>query len=147
MLEAVYSSLQNSALIQPVALQTSSSESLAANPDRVQKAASTGSAPFVSPFIFVDAANEQIVLQIRNSETGVAINQSASQDYVQPKQTTKSEVVFEAQQKIDAPPPAPTQTQTAQVQNTAIPAQQSAAFASASASGQQLESAGVSIFA
>jgi hypothetical protein len=148
MLEAVNSTLQNAAILKPIAAQNSSTESLAANPQRVQRSAS---APFVSPFIFVDSANEQVVLQIRNNETGDALNQFPSQAYARPEgtpeQTAPSVVALEAQAAIE------TQTAAAAAQSAPPPAQQaptqqqSAAFASASVSGSPLQSAGVSVFA
>ena len=148
MLEAVNSTLQSAQALKPVVAQMSTSESLSANPDRVQRSAS---APFLSPFIFVDSANEQVVLQIRNNETGDAISQFPSGRYARPEDTPKgvqpSQVALQAQAEIEAQSssqsaPAP-QPQQQQVQTQ----QQAAAFQTAAASGSPLQSAGVSIFA
>lgn len=145
MLEAVNSTLQSTQALKPITAQTSTSESLSANPGRVQKSAS---APFVSPFIFVDSANEQVVLQIRNNETGDAISQFPSGRYARPEDAPQdvqpSQVALQAQAKIESqssPQPAPQVQQQVQTQ------QQAAAFQTAAASGSPLQSAGVSIFA
>lgn len=149
MIEAVNSTLQNAAITRPVASQSSTTESLTANPQKVQK---TTSAPFVSPFIFVDSANEQVVLQIRNGETGDAISQYPSQqlDVTVPKPEAQvsqpSFVAVEAQAAVQAQQSAP-DLQSAQQRQEPIQGSQAAAFASASASGTQLETAGVSVFA
>lgn len=150
MLEAVNSTLQSAQVLKPIVAQTSTSESLSANPERVQKSTS---APFVSPFIFVDSANQQVVLQIRNNETGDAISQFPSGRYARPEDAPKdvqpSQVALQAQAEIEsqataqsAPAPQPQQP-APQVQTQ----QQAAAFQTAAASGSPLQSAGVSIFA
>lgn len=149
MLEAVNSTLQNAGFIKPVAEQNSASESLAANPQRVQRAAS--SAPYLSPYVFLDSSNEQVVLQIRNGETGDAISQYPSSTYTAPEveaqqqqtqESQPSQVALEAQAEIETESPQPTQQSP-----TPIQAQQLAAFQSASLSGSEPVNSGVSILA
>lgn len=67
MLEAVNSVIQASPIVRSSAEQVSTADSYAANPQRVQKIAQ---APYISPYIAVDEANNAVVLQIRDAQTG-----------------------------------------------------------------------------
>lgn len=156
MLEAVNSTLMNASFVKPIADQSSASESLAANPQREQRAAP--SAPYLSPYVFLDSSNEQVVLQIRNGETGDAISQFPSTTYQRPEETAQqqqevrpepSRVALQAQAEIETTQslPEPAQQQGASQSPTPIQAQQLAAFQNAAASGSQPESGSVALFA
>lgn len=157
MLEAVNSTLMNASFVKPIADQSSASESLAANPQRVQRAAP--SAPYLSPYVFLDSSNEQVILQIRNGETGDAISQYPSGMYQRPEEAAQqqqevrpepSKVALQAQDQIEKelPLPEPAQQQQEVTQSpTPIQAQQLTAFQNASASGGQPTSSGVTVFA
>lgn len=67
MLEAVNSVISNAHLVRPQAEQTSSTRSLAANPESVQVVAQ---APYVSPYIKIDVNYDTAVLAVRDRDTG-----------------------------------------------------------------------------
>lgn len=67
MLEAVHSVIQTNAVMRAAAEQVATSDSFAANPDRVQKVAQ---APYISPYIHFDTNHNTAVLALRDSETG-----------------------------------------------------------------------------
>lgn len=145
----------NASFVKPIADQSSASESLAGNPQRLQRAAS--SAPYLSPYVFLDSSNEQVILQIRNGETGDAISQYPSSMYDKPEaaiqqqqevQKQPSQVALQAQAEIETAQTAPPPVQQEQTGSpTPIQAQQLAAFQNASASGTQPASGGVTVFA
>ena len=73
MIEAVNSVLANASAARPVVAQQSTSNSLSANPDRVQQSAVK--TPYVSPYISIDRQYNRAVLQIRDSDTGDVVRQ------------------------------------------------------------------------
>lgn len=128
MLEAVNSVIQSAPVVRGNAEQISTSDSFAANPDRIQKAPQ---APFVSPYISVDSVNNAVVLQIRDGDTGDVKESFPSKTSLQAREqenrradreTTRSP--FSEVRSRQQSSPAPTQ-------------QQLAAFSQAASSGQQ----------
>jgi hypothetical protein len=80
MIEAVNSTLTNAQLLRGAAeAAASSTRSFAANPDRVQEAASAPQAPYVSPYIALDLNYDKAVLQIRDRDTGDVVRQFPSE--------------------------------------------------------------------
>lgn len=67
MLEAVNSVVSNATMLRGNAEQIAATRSFAANPDRVQE---VPTAPFLSPYVSLDAINDRAVLQLRDSNTG-----------------------------------------------------------------------------
>lgn len=90
MIEATNSVLANAQFVRGVADQTSAARSFAANPDRAQEVPSGPSAPYISPYIFVDVNYDKAVLQIRDSDTGDVLRQFPS------------ESALEARRKVDS---------------------------------------------
>ncbi len=128
MLEAVNSVLQSAPLVRGHSEQVSTTESFAANPDRVQKVAQ---APYVSPYIAVDKTAHKIVLQIRDPDTGAVLQTFPSESDLKARvqdetqraaRTVRSSAPQEPSQSTQGRAPAPT-------------AKQLAAFSSASKSG------------
>lgn len=73
MIEAVNSVLLNASASRQVVEQQSTARSGAANPTKVQEAATA--TPFVSPYISIDRGSNRAVLQIRDSDTGDVLSQ------------------------------------------------------------------------
>lgn len=78
MIEGVNSVLANAAIVRANAEQSSVVRSFAANPARVQEAASAPQAPYISPYIHLDVNYNKAVLQIRDSDTGDVLKQFPS---------------------------------------------------------------------
>ncbi len=157
MLEAVTSVLQTSQFVRPSAEQTSTVDSFAANPERVQRAAPQ--APYISPYIAVDVNYDKAVLQIRNSETGDVEGQFPTQAQLEAQARSAARRQVEAQQQNAASVAPQTQAQSAQSQQAERPQapagasasqgptpQQQAAFVAAAQAGNSNASA-VSLFA
>lgn len=120
MIEAVNSALQNASLLRASAEQTSTAESFAANPARVQKVAPRG--PSLS--IFVDVNYDTAVLQYRNVETRDVIDQIPSETLLQARardEARRAEVDRQAMQPRTETQAQPQQAQ-AQPEQSAIPA-------------------------
>ncbi len=143
MIEAVNSVLQTAPFVRSSTDQTSTADSFAANPERVQKAPQ---APYVSPYIYVDVNYDKAVVQLRNGDTGDVIDQFPSESTLQAR--ARQAASQAEQQKSAAPAPQPQQSQQSeapqqpsqqQVQqaqtDAAITAQQQAAFQNAAQSG------------
>ena len=73
MIESVNSVLSNAPAVRNVVEQQSSARSVAANPQKVQEAATN--TPYVSPYISLDRSSNRAVLQIRDSDTGDVLQQ------------------------------------------------------------------------
>ena len=158
MLEAVTSVLQTSQFVRPSAEQTSTVDSFAANPERVQRAAPQ--APYISPYIAVDVNYDKAVLQIRNSETGDVEGQFPTQAQLEAQARSAARRQVEAQQQNAASAAPQTQAQSAQSPQAERPQapptggsgsqgptpQQQAAFVAAAQAGNSNASA-VSLFA
>ena len=150
MIEAVYSTLQNAALLRASAEQSSNSDVFSANP-APQKIAR---APSMS--VYVDIDFDTAVLQFRNAETRDVIDQIPSETLLQAR--ARDEVrhaeaqAQQAQPRSEQPEPAPqqeaqtadtpapstpqTQTADAPAPRTSAPTQQQiAAFTSAANAG------------
>lgn len=154
MLEAVNSTLQAATYVRATAERVSSSDSVAANPERVQRSARP--APYLSPFIFVDSSNSQVVLQIRNNETGDAISQFPSQFFStsidrqsvqQPQQSSQPQGSAGVELYVQAQQAAQVQQQQQVAISTPVQSQQLAAFQTAAASGGAPAPNGVSVLA
>jgi len=173
MLEAVNSVLQTAPLVRAQAEQVSTTDSFAANPDRIQKAAPQ--APYISPFIHVDVNYDKAVLLIRDADTGDVLHQYPTESALRNKQSQQirqdasiqadaAETAAPAQaqqsQQVSAVPqqtaqltsqqaqaaaPAPTPVPQKQASNATAP--QFAAFAAAARSGGGGSSSSVTVFA
>lgn len=73
MIEAVNAVSSNAQMLRAVAEQTSSTQSFASNPTRVQSAAI--SAPYLSPHVDLNGGNSKPIFIVRDSATGDAIRQ------------------------------------------------------------------------
>ncbi len=126
MLEAVNSVIQSAPVVRGNAEQISTSDSFAANPDRIQKAPQ---APVVSPYISVDSVNNAVVLQIRDGDTGAVKETFPSRTSIQAREQENRRVSNETTRspftevRSKQSSPAPTQKQLA-------------AFSHAASSGQ-----------
>ncbi len=166
MIEAVNSVLQTAPFVRGNSDQTSNAESLAANPDRVQRAAPR--APYISPYVFVDVNFDRAVLQLRNGETGDVVDQFPSEQQLeaQARQQAARDAAREAAAAEVAAPQSQSQSAQAFVQQTApnnggveafaasngngggvVTPQQQAAFAAAAQSGSDGSSGGVTVLA
>ncbi len=74
MIEAVNSVLSKASANRQVTEQQSTLRSTAANPNRIQEAASAR-APYVSPAISIDRESNRAIIQIRDSDTGDVVRQ------------------------------------------------------------------------
>ncbi len=73
MIEAVNSVLSNASASRQIVEQQSTARSNAANPTKIQEAATT--TPYISPYISLDRSSNRAVLQIRDSDTGDVLRQ------------------------------------------------------------------------
>lgn len=165
MIEAVNSVLQNAQMVRASAVQMSTADSMAANPDQVQKVAAMPQAPYVSPYIHVDVNYNKAVLQLRNGETGDVEDQFPSQTALeaQARKMARQNVASAGEQRqtpiAEGRSAKPSSSQTFKVQNegaeaaaAAAPApgkstaQQQAAFAAATQAGNA-NAGNVSVFA
>lgn len=80
MIEGVKSSLVSSIINKNVILDNSTQNSMSANPEKIQKAAT---APYVSPYISIDKNHNKAVLQIRDSDTGTVLRQFPTENQLQ----------------------------------------------------------------
>lgn len=147
MIEAVNSVLQTAPFVRASNEQVSTVDSLAANPERVQRAPQAPQAPFVSPFIHVDVNLNKAVIQLRNGETGDVEDQFPSNAALEARARQAARQQAQSQQEAIAAPQSQEQSAQAFVQQTspdsgrsaestnAVTAQQQAAFAAAAQSG------------
>lgn len=77
MIEAVNAVVSNSTILRSIAEQTSTTQSLSANPSRVQAAAVT--APYLSPHVDYNGGNSKPIFVVRDSSTGETIKQFPSE--------------------------------------------------------------------
>jgi len=149
MIEAVNSVLQTAPFVRASNEQISTSDSLAANPDRIQKAPQ---APFISPFIHVDVNFDKAVIQLRNGDTGDVEDQFPSQASLEAqarsnaRRQVASENAPEPQESVrqssgNSEPSAPAPTNEA-----VITQQQQQAFQAAAQSGNS-NAGNVTLFA
>ena len=115
MIEAVNSVLSNASASRIVAEQQSASRNLAANPSKIQEAATT-KAPYVSPAISIDKSSNKAVIQIRDSDTGDVVQQYPTEGQLKAYRTAQE---FSERQKTD------TQNQVREA-NGAAPSQEAA---------------------
>lgn len=80
MIEAVTSLISNSQLLRSVAEQTSTTQTLTANPARVQTAAV--SAPYLSPHVDYNGGNSKPIFVVRDSSTGETLKQFPSEGQI-----------------------------------------------------------------
>ena len=143
MLEAVNSVLQSAPFVRASSEQTSTADSFAANPERVQRAAPQ--APFVSPYIHMDVNFDKAVIQLRNGDTGDVIDQFPSESSLEQRarQLARQQVSAETQAAAPKQPEErgaqefvrQASPDTGDSDAAAITAQQQAAFAAAARSG------------
>lgn len=112
MIEAVNSTLQASQVTRAVAEQTSTSESLNANPDGVQRIAR---APYISPAVDYNYDYNQAVLVLRDSDTGDVVEQI-------PSETRLAEQARTEAQSFNTEVAAPAQRPNATAEGTGSPA-------------------------
>ncbi len=158
MIEAISTAVQTAPLIRGNANQVSTSESIAANPERVQQVVQ---APFISPAIGFNTDYNKAVLQIRNGDTGEVIETIPADSRLEAQrraQVTEQERIETALVGEDAQFAVGPQTQEdsaqadAQIQQkqlneaAAVSVQQIAAFESAARSGNT-NAGTVSLFA
>ena len=149
MLEAVNSVLQSAPIVRVNAEQSSTLDSFAVNPDRVQK---VSQAPYLSPYFSIDAVDSQVVLQIRDPQTGKVLQSYPSETNLQtaPHNLVKDAPAFLPQTAASGADtavqaqsvPAQAQAQPQPVKTPAPAAPQIAALASAAYAGK---SSGASI--
>lgn len=77
MIEAVNAVVSNSQILRSISEQTSTTQSLSANPTRVQSAAI--SAPYLSPHVDYNGGNSKPIFVVRDSATGETIKQFPSE--------------------------------------------------------------------
>lgn len=94
MIEALNAVVSNSQLVRAVAEQTSSSNSFAANPTRVQSAAVT--APYLSPHVDLSGGSKPIFV-VRDLETGQHIRQFPTEAQIRAYQTAANQANARAQ--------------------------------------------------
>jgi len=98
MIEAVNSVLSNASVSRGVAEQQSASRSLASTPEVKKEAVK---APYVSPYISVDATYNKAVLQIRDSDTGDVVRQFPTEGQLKAYRTAQEFVDRAEQLKAD----------------------------------------------
>lgn len=103
MIEAVNSALANSVATRGEVVQASSTNSFAANPERIQAVAP---APYLTTKVRMDNDFDRAVLEFREAETGDVISQTPTEQQLQAyrKQTTDATIeVRDAQSAQQAP--------------------------------------------
>lgn len=77
MIEAVNAVISNSQVLRNMAEQTASTQSIAANPVRIQSAAIA--APYLSPHVDYNSGNSKPIFVVRDSSTGETLKQFPSE--------------------------------------------------------------------
>ncbi len=114
MIEAVNSVLSNASASRQIVEQQSTARSNAANPTKVQEAATT--TPYVSPYISLDRSSNRAVLQIRDSDTGDVLRQYPTKTQLRAYQNAQ-----EYSQRLErAETAGPTEAQGAQLTSQAV---------------------------
>ena len=98
MIEAATASVSNSQMIRSAVEQSSSAQTIAANPTRIQKAA-VSNAPYLSPYVRLSPGTKPILV-VRDSDTGTQVNQ-----YPTPAQIRAYQAAASSQAKIAASSP------------------------------------------
>ncbi len=162
MIEAVNSTIANAQILRQGAEQLSaSSVSVKAAPATVSAVADAPKAPYISPYISIDAKSNKAVLQIRNSDTGEVEQQFPTKSRL--AQLSQLQAKYENTQKVGISDSAPknsdvkiSESSVITVQdltssapsNSSLPAPEiaAAALSVGAQSGQASLSAGVSVF-
>lgn len=98
MIEAVSAVVSNSQLVRSIAEQTASTQTLSANPARVQTAAIT--APYLSPHVDYNGGNSKPIFVVRDAATGETVKQFPSEAQIRAYQKAaqvQQQVVAQAQ--------------------------------------------------
>lgn len=77
MIEAISAVVSNSQLLRSVAEQTSTTQTLSANPTKIQSAAIT--APYLSPHVDYNGGNSKPIFVVRDASTGETLKQFPSE--------------------------------------------------------------------
>lgn len=103
MIEAVNAVVSNSQVLRNIAEQTSTTQTLSANPTRIQSAAV--SAPYLSPHIDYNGGNSKPIFVVRDSTTGETLKQFPSEAqiraYHQAAQMRERVIAAQAQNRGD----------------------------------------------
>lgn len=118
MIEAVNSVISNAQLARVSTDQIATADSFAADVNAVESVARAPVAPYISPYIAVDARFDTAVLQIRDSDTGDVLNQFPSESRL--RQAAQREAAQAAAERLSsvrssapqAPQAAPTPSET-----------------------------------
>ncbi len=142
--EAVNSVIQAAPVLRASAEQTSTAAT-SGNPAQVQKVAE---APYISPYLTVDALTQATVLEIRDATTGKVLQQIPSQSSLDAQRFAQSQTAPKVEeQPANNAQPAITVSQPPPQQNNApATAQQVSAFADAAQAGNT-NAGSVSLFA
>ncbi len=133
MIEAVNSVVSNAGLARAAAVQVATSNSFAADAQAIETVARAPVAPFISPYISVDANFDTAVLQIRDSATGDVLTQFPSESALQQRRSQAvrqeaAQLQTQTREVREAPAPQqvqPTQpAQSAEIPSTTFQAQQ-----------------------
>ena len=131
MIEAVNSAISNAGLARGVAAQAATLNSFAADQVAIESVARAPLAPFISPYISVDANFDTAVLQIRDSDTGDVLTQFPSESALQQKRTQEArqeaaqlQTQSQTREVREAPAHPDQSVQTTKVHSTAFQAQQ-----------------------
>lgn len=154
MIEAVYSTLQTAQLARGVAEQSSTSESLSANPEGTQRLAK---APYISPAVDYNYDYNQAVLILRDSDTGDVVEQIPSETRLEAQARTETRAFSterpsvqpaesSAPKKAEGSAPIVVEQQDTKQQTEVANVQQIAAFEAAARSGNT-NAGTVSLFA
>ena len=165
MIEAVNSSLASTQVLRANVEQVSASRSIADStaPVAVDHVAEIPKAPYISPYIAIDTANNKAVIQIRDSDTGDVQDQFPSQSRLAQlsqqrarQENTIRNTSTPAPEQVRDNSPAPQTTDiitvqdvtSAQPSNASLPSPQAAAaaFSAVAQSSAPASSAGVSVF-
>lgn len=97
MIEAVNSVIASSTVARTSVAQAEAARSASANPARIQEAAGTTQAPFLSMSIFMDVNFDQAVIRLRDSETGDVLSQIPSEGRLEARQREQvaTNIVFQ----------------------------------------------------
>lgn len=79
MIEGINSSIATASLLRPIVEQETNARGQSASVEPVQR---LPQAPYVSPYLFVDNANNKVILQIRDSESGDVVRQIPSDSQI-----------------------------------------------------------------
>lgn len=98
MIEAINAVVSNAQVLRSVAEQTSTTQTLAANPTRIQSAAI--SAPYLSPHVDYNGGNSKPIFVVRDASTGETVKQFPSEAQIRAYQkaaAVQEQVIAQAQ--------------------------------------------------